>query len=170
MRNFFKERRGLLESLIFTTLFAISFYTALNWPRINSVINPPAKTVRLENVAYNISASTITGNVAGAAKTDAYGIIAYIRPSSGAEYFPKPSGKLAVSRVSPGDGFFEIRAYTPGRDEVNDRAAEFYCLLVVPVELDYEALSAAAAERAVGAWELARMQATCELWDQPTGN
>lgn len=170
MRNYFKERPGLPESLIFMTLFAFSFFIALNWSGLQLLINPPVKRVHLENVAYESSSSIITGYVADAAEPDKYGIIAYIKPASGLEYFPKPSEKLAVTRVSPDGGYFEIKAYTPGKDEANDKAAEYFCLLVVPAEFDYGAITAEAAARNTDAWELTRLQATYELWDQPTGN
>jgi hypothetical protein len=169
--NFFRKHRKLLV-LVFSLFILLIGYTLLIiWraqtlppPEATEALSPPTGTpapviARLENVAYSVGSSNVSGEVI-AEDASMYQVMVFIKTHD--EYLPQPSGESAAGAVT-GEGAFSIPVSLP-----EARTPGYFCVLLMASDYDYEAAKALAFDRNMKAWEIAREDAIDEVWDMPT--
>ena len=111
----------------------------------------------LDNVAYDPNTHHVTGKVVRAIKPSNYGVIVYIRQSdSTQELYPKPDEYKEVQPVQP-DGSFDVQVYSSSDARIaeNDKNAQYYYVLLVPANLNYQDLKDKAINKQTHPWDYA---------------
>jgi hypothetical protein len=125
----------------------------------------------LVDFAYNTENHIVTGRVDGSDSYEAYGIILYIRQNDQTyEFNLKPDDNRAVNAVGS-DGRFRVRAYSS--DEAvgtADKKAQYYSVLLVQADLNYEELKKTAIREGEKIWDMAKAAAIDSVWEALTYN
>ena len=139
-----KHRYMLLATFI--VFFGIFIYPFINPP-------PP----HFESVVYNTATHHVTGQVVGTKKPSKLGVIVYIRQNdSTQELYPKPDENKEVQPVRP-DGSFNVQVYSSSDARIaeNDKKAQYYYVLLVPANLNYQDLKNEAIDKRINPWDYA---------------